>query len=215
MPLPSAPPPKRQTDLAAATFVPALVEINDQGATIRHIADWSRFTEEQQELLKRFDRWRLVVRKGEAEGGTVEVAHEALFRTWKRLESWLEPERARLEALRALQVDAGNWERAAKNNGFLNHRNKRLAEALSLSMDQRYAARLASRDFAYLNACGAAERAARARAGEAKRWLAHWLCCSSHLERAGGSKAGCLTISVALGHGRKSPDGSGRKGLRR
>src|SRR4029453_17594370 len=82
VPLPSGPPPKRQTDLAASTFVPALVEINDQGATIRHIARWSHFSEEQQELLKRFDRWRLVVRKGEAEGGTVEVAHEALFRTW-------------------------------------------------------------------------------------------------------------------------------------
>lgn len=38
VPLPSGPPPKRQTDLAAATFVPALAEINDQSATIRHIA---------------------------------------------------------------------------------------------------------------------------------------------------------------------------------
>jgi hypothetical protein len=164
VPLPSTPPPKRQTDLAAATFVPALVEINDQGAIVRHIADWSRFNEEQQELLKRFDRWRLVVRKGEAKGSKVEVAHEALFRTWKRLESWLEPERGRLEALRACQVDAGNWVRAAKSEGFLNHRGKRLSEAASLSEDPRYAMRLVSRDFAYLAACQGAERAAQARA---------------------------------------------------
>ena len=102
--------------------------------------------------------------KGEAEGGTVEVAHEALFRTWKRLESWLEPERGRLEALRACQVDAGNWERAVKDEGFLNHRSKRLAEAVSLSADPRYATRLESRDFAFLAACQAAERAARVRA---------------------------------------------------
>ena len=168
VPLPAALPPKRQTDLAAATFVPALVEVNDQGATIRHIADWSRFDEEQQELLKRFDRWRLVVRKGEAEGSTVEVAHEALFRTWTRLESWLEPERARLEALRALQVDAANWERAAKNGGFLNHRDKRLTEALALSQDARYATRLQKRDFEYLKSCEAAELAARARARRGK-----------------------------------------------
>jgi hypothetical protein len=59
VPLPATPPPKRQTDLAASTFVPALVEINDQGAMIRHIAAWSSFNEEQHELLKRFDRWRL------------------------------------------------------------------------------------------------------------------------------------------------------------
>jgi hypothetical protein len=113
--------------------VPALAEINDQGATIRRIAAWNSFNEEQQELLKRFDRWRLVVRKGEADGGTVEVAHEALFRTWKRLGSWLEPERARLEALRSLQVDAANWDRNGRDAGFLNHRDRRLAEATTLA----------------------------------------------------------------------------------
>src|SRR5262249_14655298 len=132
VPLPSGPPLKRQTDLAASTFVPALAEINEQGPTIRHIADWSNFNEEQRDLLRRFDRWRLVVRRGELAGGTVEVAHEALFRTWKRLQSWLEPERARLEALRSLQVDAGNWERNAKDSGFLNHRQERLTQIREL-----------------------------------------------------------------------------------
>ncbi len=48
VPLPSGPPPKHQTDLAASTFVPALAEINDEGATIRHIAKWSDFGEESQ-----------------------------------------------------------------------------------------------------------------------------------------------------------------------
>ena len=164
VPLPSAPAPKRQTDLAASTFVPALAEINDQGSTIRHIAEWSSFNEEQQGLLKRFDRWRLVVRKGEADGGTVEVAHEALFRTWKRLQSWLEPERVRLEALRSLQVNATNWEHNGKNTGFLNHRDKRLAEAGDLSSNAGYAQRLVQRDFDYLAACQAAEHASHARA---------------------------------------------------
>jgi formylglycine-generating enzyme required for sulfatase activity len=164
VPLPATPPPKHQTDLAASTFVPALVGINDQGGTIRHIAEWSNFVDEQQELLERFDRWRLVVRRGEAGGGTVEVAHEALFRTWQRLQSWLEPERIRLDALRSLQVDAANWERNGKDLGFLNHRNKRLAEAWDLSADTGYARRLIKRDFDYLEACRAAERAALARA---------------------------------------------------
>jgi hypothetical protein len=168
VPLPSAPPPKHQADLAGATFVPSLVEINDQGATIRHIAKWANFSEEGQELLKRFDRWRLVVRKGEAEGGTVEVAHEALFRTWKRLESWLEPERARLEALRSLQVDSGNWERNGKNETYLNHRSHRLAEAHHLSENPGYKKRLINRDFSYLAACEVAEQAALARARRGK-----------------------------------------------
>ena len=65
VPLPSGPPPKRRVDLAASTFVPALAQINDQGATIRRIAAWNGFDDEQQELLIRFDQWRLVVRKGD------------------------------------------------------------------------------------------------------------------------------------------------------
>jgi hypothetical protein len=153
VPLPAGPPPKSQTDLAAATFVPGLIEINDQGATNRYIANWSRFNEEQQGLLKRFDRWRLVVRKGETVGGTVEVAHDALFRTWKRLQSWLEPERKRLEALRTLQADASNWERSGRNEGYLNHRKRRLSEAKKLRTDARYARRLLQRDFDYIAGC--------------------------------------------------------------
>jgi hypothetical protein len=64
VPLPSAPPIKRRVELGASTFVPALVQISDQGATIRRVATWTSFSDEQQELLSGFDRWRLVVRKG-------------------------------------------------------------------------------------------------------------------------------------------------------
>ena len=120
-PLPSAPPSKRVIDLGAATFVPPLAQVNEQGATIRRIATWASFDDEQQELLLRFDRWRLVIRKGkeEAGGGTVEVAHEALFREWTRLKSWLEPERARLDALRSLEIDASTWDRNGRDAAFL------------------------------------------------------------------------------------------------
>ena len=159
-------PVRRQSgglDLAASTFVPALAQVNDQGATIRRIAAWSSFSDEQQELLIGFDQWRLVVRKGETDGGTVEVAHEALFREWTRLKGWLEPERARLEALRSLQVDALTWDRNGRDAAFLNHRDKRLAEATTLAGIDGYRKRLGTVEFDYLAACEAAERLARRR----------------------------------------------------
>ena len=124
VPLPSGPPPQRRVDLAASTFVPALVQINERGTAIRHTAAWNNFSAEQQDLLMRFDQWRLVVRKGDAD--TVEVAHEALFREWTRLQGWLEPERARLEVLRSLQVDALAWDRSGRDAAFLNHRDRRV-----------------------------------------------------------------------------------------
>jgi formylglycine-generating enzyme required for sulfatase activity len=164
VPLPAGAPPKRLVDLGAVTFVPALAQINEQGATIRRVADWASFSEEQQELLSRLDRWRLVVRKGtEAGGGTVEVAHEALFREWARLKSWFEPERARLEALRALQVDASAWDRNGRDSGFLNHRGKRLAEADALAASEGYRQRLGQAELDYLAACREAERSAQRR----------------------------------------------------
>jgi formylglycine-generating enzyme required for sulfatase activity len=164
VPLSSAAPSRRLIDLGASTFVPAIAQVNEQGATIRRTAKWQSFNDEQQELLARFDRWRLVVRKGEADGGTVEVAHEALFREWTRLKSWLEPERARLDALRSLEVDAATWDRNSRDAAFLNHRDKRLAEANALVDIEGYRKRLGKLEFDYLAACRVAERLARRRA---------------------------------------------------
>jgi formylglycine-generating enzyme required for sulfatase activity len=161
--LPPGPPSRHRLDLGASTFVPALAQINDQGATLRRIAAWNSFSDEQQELLIRFDQWRLVVRKGETNGGTVEVAHEALFREWTRLQGWLEPERARLEALRSLQVDAATWDRNGRAAVFLNHRHRRLADVVALGGIEGYRKRLVALDFDYLDACAAAERTTRRR----------------------------------------------------
>ena len=164
-PVPAAPLPKHLDMLGAATFVPSLVQINDEGATIRRVANWHEFGEEEQELLARLDRWRLVIRKSADEnGGTVEVAHEALFREWTRLKGWLEPERARLEALRSLQLDAINWDRNGRDKAFLNHRERRLEEAEDLTQRERYAQRLTALDHDYLTACKKAEKAANRRA---------------------------------------------------
>jgi hypothetical protein len=160
VPVPSGAPPQRLVEMAARAFVPALAQINEQGATIRRVVDWARFDHEEQALLTNFAEWRLVVRKGEGdtEGGTVEVAHEALFREWSRLQSWLEPERARLEALRSLQTAALAWDRHGRKAGFLDHRRGRLSEARSLARNERYRARLGDVELGYLAACRSAER---------------------------------------------------------
>jgi formylglycine-generating enzyme required for sulfatase activity len=156
--LPSGPVAKRRLQLAASTFVPALAQINEQGAAIRRIATWNSFEDEQQELLTRFDQWRLVIRKGETAGGTVEAANEALFREWARLQAWLEPERVRLDALRSLQVDALTWDRNGRDASFLNHREKRLNEVSSLATLEGYRKRLGAVDLDYLAACREADK---------------------------------------------------------
>jgi hypothetical protein len=157
-PLPSGEPPKRMVELGASTFVPRLAQINDQGAIIRRVAKLESFDEEQRELLARLGRWRLIVIKGDTNGNTVEVTHEALFREWTRLKAWLEPERARLNALRLLQLDALTWNRNDKDRAFLNHRGRRLMEANALAEAPDYRKHLDQTDVDYLAACRTAER---------------------------------------------------------
>ena len=154
VPMPSGSPLKERVELAASTFVPALVQINDQGDTIRRVSPWTSFNDKQRELLLWFEQWRLTLRRaGEVQGGTIEVAHEALFREWARLKSWLEPERSRLEALRSLEVDAVTWDRNGRDLAFLNHRGRRLAEARNLVEIERYRKRLGAIESDYLVGC--------------------------------------------------------------
>lgn len=180
VPLPSGPPPKHRIDLAASTFVPALVQVNDQGATVRRIAEIGNFTVEQQDLLYQFDRWRLVVRREENNSGTLEVAHEALFRGWARLKGWLEPERARLETLRSLQVDALTWDRNSRDDTFLNHRDKRLAEAVTLADLDAYRKHMGTLEADYLAACQKREQDAK-KAEELARTRTRWLRAGIYL----------------------------------
>ena len=169
--LPSGPPTKARVELAASTFVPALAQINDQGATIRRIAAWNSFSDEQQDLCSGSTIGVSWSARETPDGGTVEVAHEALFREWTRLKGWLEPERARLDALRSLQIDALTWDRNGRDAAFLNHRDKRLAEAEALAGIEAYRKRLGGMEFDYLAACqsgravGAQADAAHAGAG--------------------------------------------------
>jgi formylglycine-generating enzyme required for sulfatase activity len=160
-PLPNGPPPKQIVDLAASTFVPELVELNEQGGLVRHIAKWHDFSYEQRDLLTRFDQWRLMVRREAIDGDTVEVAHEALFREWSRLRGWLEPERARLDAIRTLQTDALTWDRNGRDAAFLNHRKNRLIQVVRLAENEAYRKRLTSLDFDYLSGCKHAERSSK------------------------------------------------------
>ena len=86
-----------------------------------------------------------------------------MFREWTRLQGWLEPERARLEALRLLQIDALTWDRNGREAAFVNHRDKRLAEATNLAGIDGYRKRLSALEFGYLAACEVAQRWAQRR----------------------------------------------------
>lgn len=86
---------------------------SEEGADwIRRSARWEGdFGEDVQPMLQCFvDRRLLVTREG-----AIEVAHEALFRSWVRLRRWLEEDREALHLLRDLERDSAKWMRSQKS----------------------------------------------------------------------------------------------------
>ena len=76
----------------------------------RQPVSWDQLSEKVQPALAPFiDPQRLLVKR---EDGTVEVAHEALFRSWHRLKSWLDENAEGLHLLREIQVEAKKWDKA-------------------------------------------------------------------------------------------------------
>jgi hypothetical protein len=104
-------------------FVPSLAQVNERGGTIRRVASLESFDDEAREILRSFEKWRLIV----TSGPSVEVTHEALFRAWPRFLRWLEPERARLETLRGIESAASSWDSNGRKADFISHSGRRLS----------------------------------------------------------------------------------------
>jgi WD40 repeat protein/DNA-binding SARP family transcriptional activator/energy-coupling factor transporter ATP-binding protein EcfA2 len=77
-------------------------------------------------MIERLVAARLVT----ADGDTVQVAHEALFRAWPRLRDWLDDDVAGQRVLRHLSAAADTWESMARPDSEL-YRGARLVQARS------------------------------------------------------------------------------------
>ena len=86
----------------------------------------------------------------------VEVAHEALIRHWPRLRDRLEADRAALLLRETIREAAQEWERHGRDESYLAHRGRRLAEAEALTGHAHFA--LNAQEQAYLDAAVALRR---------------------------------------------------------
>jgi WD40 repeat protein len=91
-----------------------LVRVDHEGRYVRQPRRWSDLPAAAQPPLERFVQARLLVSSGDDRGQRwLEVAHEALFRSWDRLAGWLAADRdfllwrARLDAACQTWVDNG------------------------------------------------------------------------------------------------------------
>lgn len=83
-----------------------LVEVDERGTATRQRAPQGRFGEQELVLVQAFTAARLLV-MDETE---VEVAHEALFRSWERLKDWIAEAQEDLILLRQVRNAAHDWQ---------------------------------------------------------------------------------------------------------
>ena len=81
-------------------FLFHLVRLNEEGLATRQTARWYDLPELSKPLLKRFVKARLFVSGSRSGEDVVEIAHEALLRTWEPLKQWIEEGRQDLEQKR-------------------------------------------------------------------------------------------------------------------
>ncbi|HVO69566.1 MAG TPA: AAA family ATPase, partial [Aggregatilineaceae bacterium] len=95
-----------------------LAEVDERGVAIRRRAGVAQVarTAAARRLVDALTGARLLVQgQGEDEQPVVEVAHEALLRSWTRLAGWIEDTQDDLRLLRQVRLGAEDWDRAGRN----------------------------------------------------------------------------------------------------
>lgn len=150
-----------QDDLEAlhGAFVPTMVRINAEGGYARRRALFDDLPRRAMPLLRRFVDARLLVTDRNSDGReTMEVAHEALLRTWPQLGVWLAEDQDRLRLLESLQRAAEEWDQGGRRDDLLVHRDGRLKDSEALVGNPRFTLPEASVERSYLGACSAAQQ---------------------------------------------------------
>lgn len=96
-----------------------MARLTDEGSYARQPVAWdAEQLRPVHSILERFVERRLLVTRADGGKRMVEVAHEALFRSWMPLKTWLDNNRAELLLLQQIKRDARTWQesqRAAEN----------------------------------------------------------------------------------------------------
>lgn len=106
----------------------AMVRIDEEGHYARRPVRWADLPGSLRTTLDRFVHSRLLISSGDGGEPMLEVAHEALFRSWGRLRSWLDEDRELLLWQQRMRSSVDEWLRADRESAAL-LRGGRLSEA--------------------------------------------------------------------------------------
>jgi conflict system STAND superfamily ATPase len=187
-----------ELEVLRETFVPGLVRVDAAGVRTRRRAFLAPAT---RGLLKRFVDQGLLVTNRDPEGReTVEVAHEALLRTWPQLDTWLAEDQDALRLLDGLERTTRDWEAGERSPELLAHRGARLVEVQALLGQPRFRQVIGKTEWHYLEASdqAEAERAAREREEQERRVRDAERIAEEQRKVARRTKMGTLIVFVLM-----------------
>ena len=85
--------PTDSADALRRAFVDILVEVDDRGEPYCRPAPLTEIPRDAHQLIEQFVNARLLSVQSTGDATTIEVAHEAMFRAWPKLTTWLDEER--------------------------------------------------------------------------------------------------------------------------
>lgn len=135
----------------------SMVRINDEGQYARRLVTWDTLPPLSHPILDRFVDARLLVSRQTAQGRVLEVAHEALFRSWTQLTIWLDEDRERIHMRDGIRRAAQEWDAGGRTSALLVHRGPRSESAEALVQQSRFELGALARD--YVQACADLRRA--------------------------------------------------------
>jgi hypothetical protein len=132
-----------------------LVKVDEAGTATRRRASREEIErtapQAAQELVREFTKARLLVADEEgAKSATVEVAHEALLRSWDRLAAWIRQAQDDLRLVDQVKLAAAEWYRKGRQEAYRwpDERLKAVYEAIGrLELDQEREFSPAEREF--------------------------------------------------------------------
>lgn len=120
-----------------------LVEVDERGIAIRNRAPLDKIAQDSAsaDLINALTEARLLVQNQDKQDEKIiEVAHEALFRSWDRLAKWIEDQQDLLRLRRRVRIGAEDWQHNSKHKDYLLHGEiLRVAEMWLQSNEKRQA----------------------------------------------------------------------------
>lgn len=141
---------------ALKTAFLAMVRVTDEGGWSRRPAFWDDLPAAVHPLLEKFVKARLLISGSDGQRRTLEVAHEALFRSWERLVRWIDQSAEALRLRHEINRAARGWDEEGRADEYL-WRGGRLARARELIASGDLP--LEDLDLVFIEVSAAAERA--------------------------------------------------------